>query len=161
MKKPFVWLSGALMAALLALPVQASDRLAEGAGAWTGSGTGRPAANAPAEPIRCRLDNSYDESVGRLILSGRCAFPGQTSRVEGFVEAGSGGSYTAQWRVLRRGTTLNMAGQGDDNRIRFTYATEDGTGAMIWLFSGGGFTITDFNTSGGGSEQVGQIRFTR
>jgi len=154
--------------ALSGSPARADDLLAKMEGSWTGSGTAREEVDAPAEPVRCRIQNSYDGGAQRLAVSGRCAASGRAVNVRGHLRAGSSaGSYFGEWTNPFGGDPLQLSGRRAGNTISFRYSTRDPKsnslvrGTIVWRLSNDHVTLQTYRMSGGQSVLVGRVRFRR
>lgn len=146
----------------------AADFLSGAAGAWTGSGTARASPDAAEEPLRCRIENTYDERTGRLSIEGRCAAPGRIIKIQGHIQAPQTDHiYSARWVNPQGVGSITMRGRADKDAIRFDYVTKDADsgertkGIMVWHFKTDSLTIDNYIVSGGRAELIGNTQFSR
>lgn len=64
-----------------------ADVLMDMQGAWSGSGWARETLAGPKETLRCRLNNTYDESARALTVKGRCVASGRKIALSGEMRA--------------------------------------------------------------------------
>ncbi|MGD1887205.1 MAG: hypothetical protein ACFB01_08810 [Cohaesibacteraceae bacterium] len=164
------WMGPALMAAgLMALPAPAAadQLLSSAAGNWTGDGTLRTSSEGAPEPVRCRVDNSFNEANGQLSMSGRCAVPSQTWTVSGSLARDASGRYSGDWRDPRSGAMSAISGRRQGDSILFDITEqdpetgEDVDGSMVWTFRQGQYSIQSFVEANGERVAIATIVFSQ
>lgn len=165
-KRPLSLAAGLLALAITVMPAHADDLLSAMEGSWSGSGLARVTPDAQTEPLRCRLSNSFMAQGERLTISGRCATPGQTTTVEGWIEpASTSGSYRGQWMDLFGGGTVAFTGSSSGNTISTQYTRTDRDtgqpvpGWTVWNIDGTSLTVQNYRQSDGRRVETGRVDF--
>lgn len=165
-KLPLSLAAGLLGLVVTIMPSHADDLLSAMEGSWSGSGQARNAPEAQTEPLRCRLSNSFLEQGERLTLSGRCATPGQTTTVEGWIEpVSASGSYRGEWMDLFGGGTVAFTGSSNGNTISTQYTRTDPdtgqpvAGWTVWNIDETGLTVQNYSQSDGRRVETGRVDF--
>ncbi|MDA4845424.1 hypothetical protein [Hoeflea poritis] len=146
----------------------AVDSLEVLSGKWTGSGWARQAAGSERESVRCRVTGTYRKDIDRLTLSGKCASPGRTGRIDGFVEPlDRPGRFTGRWsNPFGAGSTM-VNGVSRDNTITFRYSVRDpkteekSNGIMLWTISPDRFVIASADADTAPPATLSEIEFSR
>ncbi|WP_136658050.1 hypothetical protein [Nitratireductor sp. XY-223] len=158
-----------VLACLMPLtPARAVDSLEALAGKWTGSGWAREAAGSERESVRCKVTGTYRKDIERLTLTGKCASPGRTGRIDGFVEPlEKAGRYTGRWsNPFGAGSTM-VNGVSRDNTITFRYRVRDpkteetSDGIMLWTISPDRFAIASADANSRTPVTLSEIEFSR
>ena len=165
MKKPWI----VLFACLFPMgPAWAVDSLEVLSGKWTGTGWALQAAGSERESVRCRVTGTYRKDIDRLTLSGKCASPGRTGRIDAYVEPlDKPGRYTGRWsNPFGAGSTM-VNGIGRDNTITFRYSVRDpeteekSNGIMVWTISPDRFAIASADAAAATPVTLSEIEFSR
>ncbi|WP_419907015.1 hypothetical protein [Hoeflea sp.] len=146
----------------------AVDSLELLSGKWTGTGWARQAADSERESVRCRVTGTYRKDIDRITLSGKCASPGRTGRIDAFVEPlDKPGRFTGRWsNPFGAGSTM-VDGVSRDNTITFRYSVRDpkteerSNGIMLWTIAPDRFAIASADADAATPVTLSEIEFSR
>ncbi|MEX3011824.1 hypothetical protein [Hoeflea sp. TYP-13] len=158
----------AIFALCPAAPAQAAEILETLDGKWSGSGWARHKPGAERETVRCRISGIYRQTDRRLTLKGKCASPGRSGRLDGYVEpVDKADTYAGRWsNPFGAGSTMvHGRNRGDAITFRFKFrdreTDETVNGIMVWTVRADRFTIATGDVSGGKAAILSEIEFQR
>ena len=147
----------------------ADELLARLDGRWTGSGWAQAAEDAARDVLRCKLALTLSASATRIDIRGKCATPGKSYDMRGFVARRDDGSYSGQWSNPGGEGAANLSGRRSGETLVMRY---DGrhpdtkrriAGTMTWRIGKDGFSLSNSVTDVASSAtwRAGEMTFKR
>jgi hypothetical protein len=99
--------------------------LADMAGEWIGRGQAREAADAPPEPVYCRIEGRVDAAGAVLTQSGRCAAGNRSQPFDARIKK-AGAGYRMEISGRKGQDPVQLIGRSEGERLAFDTA---GSGA--------------------------------